>query len=264
MMLSSKTAAAQVLARRGNVRSVVCRAEPGQSLAKVDRSKDQLFFASEASLTYLDGSLPGDFGFDPLGLLDPVNSGGFITPEWLQYSEVIHCRWAMLGAAGIMGQDALGALGAIPEGTHIEWWRTGVIPPAGTYDNYWTDPYTLFAIEVVAMQFAELKRLQDFRYPGSQGKQYFLGLEKVFEGSGNPAYPGGPWFNMFNLGKTEAEMNKLKLNEIKNGRLAMLAVLGFGAQAVMTQQAPLANLSAHLADPTGANILTNFAKALSG
>ena len=36
---------------------------------QVDRSKDQLFFASEASLSYLDGSLPGDFGFDPLGLV---------------------------------------------------------------------------------------------------------------------------------------------------------------------------------------------------
>jgi hypothetical protein len=83
----------------------------------------------------------------------------------------------------------------------IDWWRTGVIPPAGTYDKYWTDPYTLFTIEVVAMQFAELKRLQDFRYPGSQGKQYFLGLEKIFEGSGNPAYPGGPFFNLFNLGE---------------------------------------------------------------
>jgi hypothetical protein len=67
---------------------------------QVDRSKDQLFFASEASLSYLDGTLPGDFGFDPLGLLDPVNSGGFITPEWLQYSEVIHCRWVAGGLAG--------------------------------------------------------------------------------------------------------------------------------------------------------------------
>jgi hypothetical protein len=27
-------------------------------------------------------------GFDPLGLLDPVNSGGFINPKWLSYSEV--------------------------------------------------------------------------------------------------------------------------------------------------------------------------------
>lgn len=42
---------------------------------------------------------------------------------------------------------------------------------------------------------------------------------------------GGPWFNLFNLGgKSEAEMKKLKLNEIKNGRLAMLAVFGYGAQ----------------------------------
>lgn len=33
--------------------------------------------------------------------------------------------------------------------------------------------------------------LQDFKAPGSQGKQYFLGLEAVLGGSGNPAYPGG-------------------------------------------------------------------------
>lgn len=29
-----------------------------------------------------------DFGFDPLGLCDPEGAGGFITPEWLSYSEV--------------------------------------------------------------------------------------------------------------------------------------------------------------------------------
>jgi hypothetical protein len=58
-----------------------------------------------------------------------------------------------------------------------------------------------------------------------------VGLEAVLGGSGDPAYPGGPWFNLFNLGgKSEAEMKKLKLNEIKNGRLAMLAVFGYGAQ----------------------------------
>jgi hypothetical protein len=30
---------------------------------------------------------------------------------------------------------------------------------------------------------------------------------------------GGPFFNLFNLGKTEAAMKELKLKEIKNGRL---------------------------------------------
>lgn len=42
------------------------------------------------------------------------------------------------------------------------------------------------------MQFAELRRWQDFRNPGSQGKQYFLGLEEVLKGSGDPSYPGQP------------------------------------------------------------------------
>ena len=72
------------------------------------------------------------------------------------------------------------------------WFQTGVIPPAGTYDKYWADPYTLFFIEVIAFQFAELRRWQDYRKPGSMGKQYFLGLEEVLKGSGDPAYPGTP------------------------------------------------------------------------
>jgi light-harvesting complex I chlorophyll a/b binding protein 3 len=156
----------------------------------VDRSKDTLYFTSDATLEYLDGSLPGDFGFDPLGLMDPVNSGGFVTPEWLRYGEIINGRWAMLGAAGCIAPEVLGKMGMIPAETAIPWFRTGVIPPAGTYDGYWTDPYSLFFIEILALQFAELKRLQDYRFPGSQGKQYFLGLEKAFEGSGDPAYPG--------------------------------------------------------------------------
>lgn len=161
-----------------------------QRYAQVDRSKDQLYFTSESTLQYLDGSLPGDYGFDPLGLSDPVNAGGFVTPEWLKYSEVIHGRWAMLGAAGCISPEILGKLGVLPAETAVPWFKSGVIPPAGTYDHYWTDPYSLFLIEVVLMQFAELKRLQDFRYPGSQAKQYFLGLERSFEGSGDPAYPG--------------------------------------------------------------------------
>jgi light-harvesting complex I chlorophyll a/b binding protein 3 len=81
----------------------------------------------------------------------------------------------------------------------------------------------------------------------------------VLGGSGDPAYPGGPWFNLFNLGgKSEAEMKKLKLNEIKNGRLAMLAVFGYGAQAVLTGKGPYQNLVDHLSDPVHNNILGNF------
>jgi light-harvesting complex I chlorophyll a/b binding protein 3 len=109
------------------------------------------------------------------------------------------------------------------------------------------------------MGFAETRRLMDYRKPGSQSKQAFLGLEAVFGGSGNPAYPGGQFFNMAGLGtKNEAEMKKLKANEVKNGRLAMIAMLGYFVQAAVTHEGPYANLCAHLANPTGANFLTSF------
>ena len=39
------------------------------------------------------------------------------------------------------------------------WFRSGVIPPAGQ-GKYWIDPYSLFFIEAVAMNFAELRRWQ--------------------------------------------------------------------------------------------------------
>lgn len=90
-----------------------------------------------------------------------------------------------------MAPSILAYAGLIPQTPdEVAWYKTGVIPPAGTYEKYWADPYTLFFLEVIAFQFAELRRWQDYRKPGSMGKQYFLGLEQVLGGSGDPAYPG--------------------------------------------------------------------------
>ncbi|KAG1658926.1 hypothetical protein FOA52_003096 [Chlamydomonas sp. UWO 241] len=244
-------------------RTVVVRAEETK-VAKSERAAPLgnigTIGASTSSLAYLDGTLPGDYGFDPLGLLDPSASGGFVNPEWLKYSEIIHCRFAMLGAAGCIAPEILGSMGVIPQESAITWYSSGVIPPAGSPDLYWTDSMSLFYVEVIAMQFAELRRLQDFRYPGSMGKQYFIGLEAIFKGSGNPSYPGGQFFNMANLGANDKEMMSLKKKEIENGRVAMLAMFGYGAQAVITREGPWANLTHHLADPVNNNILTNFGK----
>ncbi|KAL2940533.1 Photosystem I chlorophyll a/b-binding protein 6 chloroplastic [Bienertia sinuspersici] len=56
-----------------------------------------LWFPGSTPPPWLDGSLPGDFGFDPLGLgSDPE------TLRWFAQAELMHSRWAMLGVAGIL------------------------------------------------------------------------------------------------------------------------------------------------------------------
>ncbi|XWS26567.1 hypothetical protein CRYUN_Cryun26dG0041700 [Craigia yunnanensis] len=51
----------------------------------------QLWFPGSTPPEWLVGSLPGDFGFDPLGLgSDPESL------KWLSQAELMHARWAML------------------------------------------------------------------------------------------------------------------------------------------------------------------------
>merc|ERR1712216_680972 len=221
-MTSTFLAGQKISARAQRVRNsraarvVRVRAEEeGTEIATKDRSKDKLYFASEQSLSYLDGSLAGDF----------------VAPE-------------ILGKAGL-----------IPESTGLVWFKNGVVPPSGSFE-YWCDPFSLFFGQLVLMSFAEHRRIQDYRNPGSMKEQYFLGLESVLGGSGDPAYPGGQFFNMFNLGKDD--MDTMKLKEVKNGRLAMLAMLGYYVQALVTGTGPVENWLAHVGDATSNNFMTSF------
>ncbi|KAJ6746560.1 CHLOROPHYLL A/B BINDING PROTEIN [Salix koriyanagi] len=67
-----------------------------------------LWFPGSSPPEWLDGSLPGDFGFDPLGLgSDPE------LLKWFAQAELIHGRWAMLAAAGILIPEWLERLGLI-------------------------------------------------------------------------------------------------------------------------------------------------------
>ena len=48
----------------------------------------------------------------------------------------------------------------------------------------------------------------------------------------------------------------LKVKEIKNGRLAMIAMLGVFVQGLTTNEGPAANWGKHVADPFGYNFVT--------
>jgi Chlorophyll A-B binding protein len=56
------------------------------------------------------------------------------------------------------------------------------------------------------------------------------------------------------LGMSSEEM---KLKEVKNGRLAMIALVGFCSQAAVQGMGPIDCLKAHIADPTHANVYTS-------
>jgi light-harvesting complex I chlorophyll a/b binding protein 5 len=47
-----------------------------------------------------DFRLPGDYGFDPLGLGEEPAS-----LKWYVQAELVHCRFAMAGVAGILFTD---------------------------------------------------------------------------------------------------------------------------------------------------------------
>ena len=54
--------------------------------------------------------------------------------------------------------------------------------------------------------------------------------------------PGGWLFDPLNLAADPERYERMRVREIKNGRLAMVAWLGFAAQAAATRQGPAQNL----------------------
>ena len=71
-------------------------------------------------------------------------------------------------------------------------------------------------------------------------------------------HAAGGVFDPLNLSKDPGSFEDLKVKELKNGRLAMVAWLGFSAQAAWTHQGPIENLVQFTEDPTRNNILTIY------
>jgi light-harvesting complex II chlorophyll a/b binding protein 4 len=174
---------------------------------------------------YLDGSLPGDAGFDPLCLAILANKGmdmrkvgetaamrkaqmQSLSPEeqqrnvlWMREAELKHGRLAMLAAAGW---------------PLAELWNSGALSStngrAPSVLNGHLSDYTLFLILVSLFAHAvEINMFDNTRAPGNLG----------FDPLGFYAEEG------------PTKQRELQLSEIKNGRLAMMAITGFALQELL-------------------------------
>ncbi|KAG2494466.1 hypothetical protein HYH03_007518 [Edaphochlamys debaryana] len=213
-------------------------------VVRAQAASRELWFPGNPPPAHLDGTLPGDFGFDPLYLAAEEE-----TRRWMVQAELIHCRWAMLGAAGIM----LTSIGNKVGLGFPEWYEAGKVVVEKNNIDFGTLVVTMHLL----MGWVEMKRWYDYFAPGSQGDGSFLGFTTELKGTEN-GYPGGPWFDFLGLARGSPAMyERYKWSEIRNGRLAMIANLGFAAQYAATGKGPMDNLAAHLADPNHVNFATN-------
>jgi light-harvesting complex II chlorophyll a/b binding protein 7 len=77
---------------------------------------------------------------------------------------------------------------------------------------------------------------------------------------GDQNYPGGGPFDPLKFSEDPDGFVDQAVKEVKNGRLAMVAMLGYFVQAAVTREGPLQNLVDFVHDPVHNNILAYLPK----
>ena len=170
----------------------------------VKAANREMWLVGSTPPAHLDGSMAGNFGFDPLGL--GANPDRL---KWYQEAELMNGRFAMLGALGILGTDLMGVEG--------EWYERGAY-------EYNIPLLPLVAVQAVVMGFLETKRYQGFKKTGQVGK---LGIPFASKHDTEYLYMQCGLVDTFPFDPINMTSDTMKLKEVKNGRLAMVSIFAF-------------------------------------
>jgi len=162
----------------------------------------------------LDGSLPGDVGFDPLGFSTTITElGGDL--NYVREAELMHGRQAMLATVGFLFPAIFGKLPG------VAWVNDVSVNPL---EAQYQLPPQIYAQVVGSIFIAEALR----------SRIIFGNLGNV-PGEHPSPFRGGDVFDLgFTKNMTPEELHTMKTKEILNGRLAMIAITGMFFQLMVT------------------------------
>ncbi|GFH54597.1 hypothetical protein CTEN210_11073 [Chaetoceros tenuissimus] len=175
-------------------------ARASTSLAAAERSQALPFLPKPANL---EGYV-GDVGFDPLRISD------YIPMDYLREAELKHGRICMLATVGWMAVDMGMRVYPVPAG--LEGLTAATAHDASVAQGGLGQVFGWIAVAEMAS---------------------WIGISQMLQGSGREAGDFGFDPMGFMNGKTEEQKNAMKLKELKNGRLAMLAFSGICTQSVL-------------------------------